>query len=157
MGDEEEKELRVRKIKDGTVIDHIPAGYALAVLRILGITGREGNVISIAINAPSQKLVRKDIVKVEGKELKQREVDKIALVAPRATINIIKDYNVYEKQRVKLPETIVNVVQCANPSCVSKSSEPLKPIFHVINEEPLQIQCHFCRRIMEREDIVKQF
>jgi aspartate carbamoyltransferase regulatory subunit len=64
-----EGELRVKKICDGTVIDHIAAGNALAVLRILGIKGREGTVVSILMNVPSKTLGKKDIVKIEGREL----------------------------------------------------------------------------------------
>ncbi|MEM2904304.1 MAG: aspartate carbamoyltransferase regulatory subunit [Candidatus Bathyarchaeia archaeon] len=151
------EELRIRKIEEGTVIDHIPAGYALAVLRILGITGREGMEVSVAMNVPSLKLGRKDIVKIEKKELRPQEVDKIALIAPRATINIIKGYAVHEKQRVKLPPSIVNVVRCANPACISNSREPIKPTFRVKSDEPLLLECHYCHRVMEKEDVVKQF
>ncbi|MEM2428402.1 MAG: aspartate carbamoyltransferase regulatory subunit, partial [Candidatus Bathyarchaeia archaeon] len=111
-----EKELRVSKIEDGTVIDHITAGYALAVLRIIGLTGKEGNIISILMNVPSQKLGRKDIVKVENRELREDEVHKIALIAPNATINIIRNYEVVEKNKVKLPKIIKGVIKCANAS-----------------------------------------
>ena len=85
-------ELRVSKIKDGTVIDHISGGYALDVVKILGITGREKRVMTIAINVPSHRFRVKDIVKIEGRALNTQEVNKIALVAPHATINIIGDY-----------------------------------------------------------------
>lgn len=101
-----DKELRVSKIKDGTVIDHINGGYALDVVKILGITGRESRVMTIAINVPSKRLKTKDIVKIEGRALNSREVNRIALVAPHATINIIRDYAVVEKLEVKLPEVI---------------------------------------------------
>lgn len=149
--------LRIRKIAQGTVIDHIPGGYALAVLRILGITGREGIEVSVAMNVPSSKLGRKDIVKIERKELKAEELDKIALVAPRATINIIEDFAVRRKDRVKLPSTIVSVARCANPGCVSNSREPIQPTFHVKSDEPLMLECHYCHRTMEKEDVIKQF
>jgi len=155
MSDKEE--LRIRKIAEGTVIDHIPAGYALAVLRILGITGREGTEVSVAMNVSSSKLGRKDIVKIERKELRPQELDKIALVAPRATINIIKGFTVHEKQRVKLPQSIVNVVRCANPACVSNSREPIQPTFHVRSDDPLLLECHYCHRVMEKDDVIKQF
>ena len=85
-----DKELRVNKIKDGTVIDHIRGGYALDVVNILGITGKEKRVMTIAINVPSKRFGVKDIVKIEGKALNAEEVNRIALVAPRASINIIQ-------------------------------------------------------------------
>jgi len=153
-----EELLRVSKIKKGTVIDHITHGYALDILKILGITGRESSgVITIAINVPSKKYGIKDIVKVEGRELKAEEVDKIALLAPHATINIIRNYKVVEKQRVKLPAVIRGIVKCANPSCISNSGEPIQPTFYVEREEPLRLRCHYCGRIMEREDIMRRF
>ena len=92
----EEITLRVSKIKDGTVIDHITSGHALDVVKILGITGKSGNIVTIAMNVPSKRMGKKDIVKIEGRELKAEEVDKIALIAPNATINIIRDYKVVE-------------------------------------------------------------
>ena len=153
-----EELLRVSKIKKGTVIDHITHGHALDILKILGITGRESSgVITIAINVPSKKYGTKDIVKVEGRELRSDEVDKIALLAPHATINIIRNYKVVEKQRVKLPAVIRGIVKCANPSCISNSGEPIQPTFYVEREEPLRLRCHYCGRIMEREDVMRRF
>ena len=151
------KTLRVSKIKDGTVIDHITCGHALDVLRILGITGREGGAVTVAINVFSKKLGVKDIVKVEGRELNTGEVDKIALLAPHATINIVRNYKVAEKQRVKLPTVLRGIVKCANPACISNSKEPIQPTFYVEREEPLRVRCHYCGYIMEKEDVLKQF
>jgi aspartate carbamoyltransferase regulatory subunit len=153
----ETEELRVKKIKEGTVIDHISAGNALTVLNILGITNHTGQVVSVAINVPSSKIGRKDIVKIEGRELNADEVDKIALIAPQATINIIRDFNVIEKQQVKLPKFIREILKCANPTCVSNSREPVEPAFSVENEDPLVLRCHYCGRIMEKQDVLKQF
>jgi len=151
------KTLRVSKIKDGTVIDHITSGHALDVVKILGITGRRAGVVSVGMNVPSKRLGVKDIVKVEGRVLDASEVDKIALLAPHATINIIKDYKVVEKKRVKLPETIKGIVKCDNPSCISNSSEPVQSKFYVEKQEPLRLKCHYCGHIMEKVDILKQF
>ncbi|MEA2090268.1 MAG: aspartate carbamoyltransferase regulatory subunit [Thermoproteota archaeon] len=152
-----ETTLRVSKIKDGTVIDHVTSGHALDVVKILGISGRGGGVVTIAMNVPSKKLGAKDMVKIEGRELNPEEVDKIALLAPHATINIIRDYKVVEKQRVKLPDVLHNIVKCANPVCVSNSNEPVQPKFYVESKEPLRIKCHYCGHVMEKQDILKQF
>lgn len=152
-----EKTLRVSKIKNGTVIDHITGGHALDVIKILGITGRTGGVVTVAMNIPSKKLGAKDMVKVEGRELKSEEVDKIALLAPHATINIIRNYKAVEKQRVKLPPVIRGIVKCANPACVSNSDEPIQSTFYVEREEPLRLKCHYCGYIMEKKDVLKQF
>jgi aspartate carbamoyltransferase regulatory subunit len=152
-----EKTLRVSKIRNGTVIDHITNGHALDVVKILGITGRTGGVVTVAMNIPSKKLGAKDMVKVEGRELKSEEVDKIALLAPHATINIIRNYKAVEKQRVKLPSVIRETVKCANPACVSNSDEPIQPTFYVEHQEPLRLKCHYCGYIMEKQDVLKQF
>lgn len=149
--------LRVSKIRDGTVIDHITRGHALDVVKILGIDGRSGGVVTIAMNVPSGKLEVKDVVKIEGRELNPEEVDKIALLAPHATINIIRNYRVAEKQRVKLPSVIYGIVKCTNPTCISNSDEPVKSIFYVQKEEPLRLRCHYCGQVMEKEDVLQQF
>jgi aspartate carbamoyltransferase regulatory subunit len=151
------RELRASKIKDGTVIDHISGGYALEVIRILGITGREKRVMTIAINVPSKKLKVKDIVKIEGRALNAEEVNKIALVAPHATINIIRDFEVVEKLEVRLPKMIEGIVKCNNPLCISNSNEPVVAKFYVESEEPLMLKCHYCGHILERADVLQQF
>ena len=154
---ESESTLRVSKIKDGTVIDHITGGHALDVAKILGIAERRTSVITIAMNVPSKRLGHKDMVKIEGRFLASSEVDKIALLAPNATINIIKNYKVVEKQRVKLPEAIRGIVKCDNPSCISNSHEPVQTRFYVQNAEPLRLKCHYCGHITEKKDVLKQF
>jgi aspartate carbamoyltransferase regulatory subunit len=152
-----ETTLRVSKIKDGTVIDHITAGHALDVIKILGITGHVNGVVTVGMNVPSKTLGLKDMVKIEGRELKSEEVAKIALLAPHASINIIRNYKVVNKQQVKLPEVLRETVICANPSCISNSKEPVKSTFYVEEQEPLRLRCHYCGYIMERQDIPKQF
>jgi len=151
------KTLRVSKIKDGTVIDHITCGHALDVIKILGITGRVDGVVTVAMNVPSKTVGVKDMVKIEGRELKSEEVDKIALLAPHATINIIRNYKVAEKQRVKLPTVIRGIVKCANPACISNSKEPVQPTFYVDSEDPLRLRCHYCGYIMEKKDVLRQY
>ena len=144
------KELKIPLIKNGTVIDHIKAGNAIKVLRILGIPQNLSSTVSVAINVKSH-LGKKDIVKVENRELDTYEVDKIALIAPKATINIIRNYEVTEKHKVELPDEIIGIVRCSNPTCVSNNNEPVKSRFKVINKDPPKIICYFCER--EPEDI----
>ncbi len=151
------EELRVEKIRDGTVIDHIDAGTALAVLRILGITGREGYVVSLLMNVSSKKLGKKDMVKVEGRELSPTEVQEIALVAPNATINIIRNFKVLRKERVKPPDLVKDLLKCPNPACVTNSPEPVKAVFHVEVSDGVTLRCYHCGILMEKEDILKQF
>lgn len=150
-------ELRVSKIKNGTVIDHISGGYALEVIKILGITGREKRIMTIAINVSSKRLKIKDIIKIEGRTLDSQEVNKIALVAPHATINIVRNYEVVEKLEVTLPHVIENIVKCINPMCISNSNEPIGTRFIVESEEPLLMKCNYCGRLLEKVDILRQF
>jgi len=152
-----DNELRVKKIREGTVIDHISAGHSLTVLRILGLSGKESNVISILMNVPSKKLGMKDILKIESRELNPSEVDKIALIAPHATINIIRDYRVVKKKRVKLPSVIRGPIKCTNTTCISNANEPIKSTFMVINEDPLSLRCYYCGRLLDKEDVLRQF
>jgi len=152
-----ETTLLVSKIKHGTVIDHITGGHALDVVRILGITGRTNGIVLIAMHVASKRLGSKDIVKVEGRELQPEEVDKIALLAPHASINIIRNYKLTDKKRVKLPAVIRGTIECDNPSCISNSNEPVQPKFYVKSEEPLILKCHYCGHIMEKQDVLKQF
>jgi aspartate carbamoyltransferase regulatory subunit len=114
-------------------------------------------IVTVGMNVPSKTLGLKDMVKIEGRELESEEVDKIALLAPHASINIIRNYKVVDKQRVRLPNIIRETVKCANPACISNSKEPVKSTFYVDNKEPLRLRCHYCGYIMEKQDIPKQF
>jgi aspartate carbamoyltransferase regulatory subunit len=141
------KEMRVRPIKQGTVIDHITAGQALNVLKILGIYGTTTAVVSVAMNVPSGVMGFKDIVKVEDRELEEEEVDRISLIAPNATINIIRDFEVKEKYRVDLPEHLDGVVKCDNPNCISNTSEPVISKF-IVNKKPVELRCIYCDHVI---------
>jgi aspartate carbamoyltransferase regulatory subunit len=146
-----EVELRVKPIKNGTVIDHIAGGQALNVLKILGISGTTDATVSVVMNVESSKLGKKDIVKVEDRELKEEEVNRIALIAPDATINIIRDFLVIEKHLVDLPDLIIGVVRCQNPSCISNTEEPIKSRVLVKTKNPVVLRCVYCEQpITER-------
>ena len=140
-----ETELRVSKIENGTVIDHIAAGQALNVLAILGIDGTSGEGVSVGMNVPSNRLGRKDIVKVEGRELSQNEVDVLSLIAPAATINIVRDFDVVEKHRVSRPETVVGILSCPNANCISTATEPIESRFDVLDDG---VRCAYCDTII---------
>jgi len=147
------KELKVTPIKNGTVIDHIPPGLALLVLHVLKIPEATSSAVSVAMNVKS-KMGKKDIVKIENRELDNMEVNKISLIAPKATINIIRDYEVVKKNRVQLPNEIVGIVKCSNPTCISNSREPVESRFIVVSKDPPHIKCYYCER--ETEDIAKR-
>jgi aspartate carbamoyltransferase regulatory subunit len=138
--------LRVTPIGNGTVIDHIPAGQALNVLKILGIDRTTQATISLLMNVSSRRSGRKDIVKVEDRELKEEEVNKISLIAPGATINIIRDRRVVDKYTVDMPDLIVGVLRCPNPSCISNTNEPINSRFIVKSKNPVILRCVYCEQ-----------
>ncbi|KZN24136.1 MULTISPECIES: aspartate carbamoyltransferase regulatory subunit [unclassified Haladaptatus] len=142
-------ELRVSKIRNGTVIDHIRAGQALNVLAILGIDGADGEEVSVGMNVPSDRVGRKDIVKVEGMELSQNEVDVLSLIAPDASINIIREYEVAEKHRLERPEYVTGILSCPNSNCISTEDEPVDSKFEVL---PDGVRCEYCETIL-RDDL----
>jgi aspartate carbamoyltransferase regulatory subunit len=146
-----QKELRIPAIKEGTVIDHIPSRDTFKVMRILDL--REFNhEISVALNLKSKALGKKGIIKIGNRFLTQDEVNKIAILAPHATVNIIRNYEVKEKIKVNIPEELHNIVKCSNPSCIT-NNEKVKTVFNVLNNAPLQVICHHCERVMEAKDI----
>jgi len=141
----DDQQLRVSKIRNGTVIDHITGGQALNVLAILGIDGTTGESISVAMNMPSDRLGKKDIVKVEGKELSQNEVDVLSLIAPAASINIIRDFDVVEKHRVERPSSVEGVLECPNHNCITTENEPIRSRFAVVDDG---VRCEYCGTII---------
>jgi len=140
--------LLISPIRNGTVIDHITGGEALNVLKIIGITGTTTESISVATNVKSGKIGRKDIVKIENRELRKDEVDRIALIAPKASINIIRDYEVYEKKGVEIPSLLTGVVRCPNPGCISNTNEPIQSKFEVL---PKGLHCLYCDWMITRD------
>jgi len=149
--EEIKKELKISAIEEGTVIDHIPTDATFKVAEILSLENHKG-IVSIATNLQSKRISKKGIVKVGGKSLTQDEVNKIAIVAPDATVNIIKNYVVKEKIKVKTPDVIDNVVKCSNPVCIT-NNEQVATKFYVTKKDSLKIKCHYCERTMGKEDI----
>lgn len=151
------RDIKVKKIKNGTVIDHILAGQALNVLKILGITqDYPKTTVTVAMNVPSKKVGLKDIVKVEGREIVADEVDKISLITPEASINIIRNYEVVEKKKVSIPEVVESVLRCDNPNCIT-NYETARSRFTVEKKKPIKLRCAYCERSMGEEGLVKQF
>lgn len=146
-----EKELLVRKIENGTVIDHIITGRGLKVVEILGAMGENKETVVLLMNVPSQKLNKKDVVKIENRELTQEEMDKISLVAPYASINTIRDGEVVDKKKVKIPDMIEKILKCPNSNCITNSDEPVKTKF-LIQKEPLKLKCLYCERNFNIEE-----
>ncbi|GFN40406.1 MAG: aspartate carbamoyltransferase regulatory chain [Marine Group I thaumarchaeote] len=148
-----EHDLIVRRIRDGTVIDHLKAGKGIQVLNALGINGSDGNVITLALNVPSAKISKKDIIKVENKYLKDDDTNKLALISPKATVNIIKDFKLVEKRLVSLPNKVERIFRCSNPDCISNSNEDIESIMDVVDKTGLVLRCKYCTRILNVSEL----
>ena len=146
MTTENKKELIVSAIENGTVIDHIPVDTVRMVLRILGLDKYEDEVL-IGNNLNSKKYGKKGIIKARNKFFEQEDINKIALVAPNATLIVIRDYEVVEKKFVEIPEKIEKILKCINPNCIT-NKETIETKFNVIEEKPLKVQCHYCEKTM---------
>ncbi|MGY8754536.1 MAG: aspartate carbamoyltransferase regulatory subunit [Candidatus Poseidoniales archaeon] len=155
MPGQEASMRRVTAIRNGTVIDHVPAGKALSVLKMLGINGQMSNPVSLVMNVPSQKMGGKDIIKVEDRELTQTELDRLALVAPDASVAIIRAYSVAEKMEINLTDEVVNVARCTFSNCITTNMrEPLPHRLVVVKRDPLELRCRYCGKTQDVEDLI---
>lgn len=143
------KELKVSAIKNGTVIDHIPAQHLFRVISILGLDKIQ-NQITFGTNLESHHLGHKAIIKVSEKFFEDNEINKIALVAPRAKLNIIRDYEVVEKREVKIPDTVIGIVKCVNPKCIT-NNEDITTRFSVEDKANVTLKCYYCEKITNSE------
>lgn len=146
------QELNVSAIRNGTVIDHVSNEATFKVVEILRLE-QEDQMLLIGMNLPSKQVGTKGIIKLEGRELTPQEVDKIALIAPQATLNIIKDYRVAEKRKVQLPDRVEGIVRCFNPSCVT-NRQSVTTCFEVLGSSPVSLRCIYCERLMSGPDII---
>lgn len=145
----DKKQLSVSAIKEGTVIDHIPAQNLFKVITILGLD-KIHNQITFGTNLESHRLGRKAIIKVAGKYFEKDEINRIAVVAPLAKLNIIKDYEVVEKMLVEVPDEIRGIVKCVNPKCIT-NNEKVTTHFQVVDKKNVSLKCHYCEKITDQE------
>jgi aspartate carbamoyltransferase regulatory subunit len=148
---EEPKQLSVSAIQEGTVIDHIPAKNLFKVIQILGLDHIE-NQITFGTNLESKKLGRKAIIKISGIFFEDEDINRIALVAPEAKLNIIRDYEVVEKRVVKVPDTIIGIAKCMNPKCIT-NFEQVTTRFRVVSKKIVALKCHYCEKITNQENL----
>lgn len=146
------KELKVAALRNGTVIDHIPADKLFKVVSILHLDTCL-NQITLANNLESAKIGSKGLVKISERALAEDETNKIALIAPNAKINIIRDFQVVEKRPLILPDEIREIVQCNNPVCVT-NNQPITTRFQVQNHDgQIVLKCHYCEREIKQEEV----
>ncbi len=144
------KTIKVSAIKNGTVIDHIAAGKILKVIDILNLTG--DNSVMIGMNLSSNKIGKKDIIKIENRELSKEEANSIALISPSATLTIINDFDVVNKTSLDMPDYIEEHIICPNPKCITNSEEiPSK--YFINNVETATARCLYCEKKYLVEDL----
>ncbi len=148
----EKKELAVAALQNGTVIDHIPSAALFKAARILGIEELDTSV-TIGNNLQSKKLGRKGIIKVADVFFPEATLNRIALIAPSAVVNIIRDYEVVEKFPVTLPDNIVGIVTCNNPKCIT-NNEPMPSRFTVVDRDDVTIRCHYCGHTVKSTEAI---
>ena len=147
------KEYKISAINEGTVIDHITPEATFKVIEILNLDKRPDLIISVGNNMGSKHIGKKGIIKISGSFLGTDDANKIALIAPNATLNIIRNFKVTEKKQLKIPDKIESIVKCFNPNCIT-NVERIATKFTVTSRNPLKLLCAYCERSMKREDIV---
>ena len=146
------KELAVAALRHGTVIDHIPAEALFKAVKILGIE-KITTAVTIGNNLSSHRLGKKGIIKVADVEFDDDVLNRIALIAPHAKINIIRDYEVAKKFPISLPDEIRGIVRCGNPKCIT-NNEPMRTRFEVIDLEDVTIRCCYCGQCVKSGDAI---
>ena len=146
-------ERQVAAIKNGTVIDHIPAEKTYQVVNLLQLETLE-TPVTIGYNYPSNKIGRKGIIKVSDKFFTDEEISRLSVVAQNVVLNIIHDYEVVEKKTVKTPDELRGIVKCNNPKCIT--NKPMNTVFHVVNKEKGILKCHYCdkEQFIEKVELV---
>ncbi len=143
-------ERKIPAIKDGSVIDHIPSRETFRIMRILN-PQEFAHPITLTLNLESNKIGKKGVIKIDDRFLTKKEVNKIAILAPNATVSIIKDYRIEEKINVKVPPELVGIINCSNPSCVT-NKEKVTTNFKVMRTEPLEVKCLYCEKVYEKDE-----
>ena len=151
---ENKQALQVAAIKNGTVIDHIPADKLFTVVNLLKLQ-KTTQSITIGNNFASQRLGKKGFIKVADRFFSDEEISRLSVVAPNVILNIIKDYEIVEKKQVVMPDELRGIVKCPNPKCIT-NNEPMTTIFHVTDKENGILKCHYCEKEQNTEALTLQ-
>ncbi|MDO6704885.1 aspartate carbamoyltransferase regulatory subunit [Photobacterium sp. 1_MG-2023] len=148
-------QLQVEAIKNGTVIDHIPANIGIKVLRLFQLH-QASERVTIGLNLPSSVQGTKDLIKIENVFLNEELANQLALYAPNATVNQIEDYQVVKKLTLSLPDQIHAIFKCPNSNCITHN-EPVDSSFKVLTKrEEIRLKCKYCEKVFAR-DIVTDY
>lgn len=145
------KELNVSALQSGTVIDHIPADALFKVINVLRLDALGDNMITFGTNLDSKQLGKKAIIKIANVFFQQDDFNRIALFAPHAVLNVIRDYDVVEKTKISMPEKIKGIIKCHNPACIT-NNEKVKPRYDVMSESPAILRCDYCEKVTQEDD-----
>ena len=135
--------LNISGLSEGIVLDHIKEGKSLDIYYQLGLNKLDSQ-IAIIKNAHSQKMGRKDIIKVEGDVLDRIDLDVLGYIDHSITVNIIRDSKIVEKRVLRLPKQITNVIHCKNPRCITSIEQELPHIFYLSDPEREIYRCRYC-------------
>lgn len=135
--------LNISGIKEGFVLDHIKAGMSLKIYHDLKLDELKDSMVAMIMNAPSKKMGRKDIIKVEC-PIDAIDLDILGYIDHNITVNIIKDEKIVEKRKLELPKTIKNVIKCQNPRCITSTERGLDQIFYLSDPEREVYRCKYC-------------
>ena len=150
----ETPKLSVEAIEKGTVIDHIPAGKGLIILRQFKLL-HYGSAVTVGFNLPSKTQGSKDIIKITGVWLDDNAANRLALFAPEAVVNTIDHFKVINKRRLTLPDEIAEVFRCPNTNCASHG-EPVKSRFYVRKQSgQTKLNCHYCEKTFSRDSVAE--
>ena len=149
---EKEKEFKVTAIQNGTVIDHIPSAQLFKVIEILGLE-HWAHQMTFGTNLESKKLGKKAIIKITDCFFEEDDMNRIALIAPQARFNIIRDYQVVEKRTVSIPETIIGIARCVNPKCVTNNQAIATRFNSQITEKGIVLTCRYCEKITDSQTL----
>lgn len=148
-----ERPYKVYAITEGVVIDHIPAGKSFRVIKVLGLKKDLGDsILTLGVNLDSKIMGKKDVLKIENRKLTEAELNKLALVAPKASINMIKDSKVYEKRKIEFPNEFEGLIRCPNPKCIT-NHQPVKTIFYSQGKINPSVKCYFCEKVFELDEV----
>lgn len=152
----DKQQLQVEAICNGSVIDHIPAGQGIKILKLFHLVDTKQR-ITVGLNLPSRALGAKDLIKVENTQLTEAQANQLALFAPQATVNIITDFKVVKKHQLQLPEQILGVFACPNSNCISHR-EPVRSHFGVRSVDgEVRLKCHYCEKSFTQEIVSDDF
>ena len=139
--------LNIGGLKEGVVIDHIKAGGAMEIYNYLGLENLDCSV-AIIKNAKSNKMGKKDIIKIEGPITVNLEV--LGVLDENITINVIQDNKIVEKKALPLPEVVTNVINCKNPRCITSIEQELPHRFKLTDKKNRIYRCMYCEQKFSR-------